>query len=114
VEQGKNYKDRIIPLSENTYNVLQSYVYNFRALQKVGHQRLFINPQPTLIFWLKELHKSCPDRSARQKRLSFHILRHTIATHLLENGMNIENIALFLGHDSIATTQLYTHFITQD
>lgn len=111
VEQGKNYKDRIIPLSENTYNVLQDYVYSFRALQKVGHQRLFINPEPTLIYWLRELQKSCPDKAVKQKRLSLHILRHSIATHLLENGMSIENIALFLGHDSIATTQLYTHFL---
>jgi len=111
VEQGKNYKDRIIPLSKNTYKVLQEYVFNFRALQKTGHRRLFINPQPTIIYWLRELHKACPDRSIRQKRLSHHILRHSIATHLLENGMSIENIALFLGHESIATTQLYTHFL---
>lgn len=111
VEQGKYYKDRIIPLSENTYKVLQDYIYNFRALQKEKHQKLFINPEPTLIYWLGELHKTCPDKAVKQKRLSFHILRHTIATHLLENGMNIENIALFLGHDSIATTQLYTHIV---
>jgi integrase/recombinase XerD len=111
VEQGKNYKDRIIPLSENTYKLLQDYIYNFRALQKVKHQRLFINPIPTLIYWLRELHTACPDEELKQKRLSFHILRHSIATHLLENGMSIENIALFLGHESIATTQLYTHFL---
>ncbi len=111
VEQGKNYKDRIIPLSENTYKVLQDYIYNFRALQKVKHQKLFINPIPTLIYWLRELHKASPDKALKQKRMSMHILRHSIATHLLENGMSIENIALFLGHDSIATTQLYTHFL---
>lgn len=112
VEQGKYYKDRIIPLSENTYKVLQDYIYNFRALQKVKHQRLFINPEPTLIYWLRELQKSCTDEAVRKKRLSLHVLRHSIATHLLENGMNIENIALFLGHDSIATTQIYTHLLS--
>lgn len=111
VEQGKNYKDRIIPLSQNTLKSLEDYIYNFRALQKVNHNRLFINPEPTLIYWLRELQKDCQDQQIQQKRLSFHILRHSIATHLLENGMSIENIALFLGHESIATTQLYTHFL---
>lgn len=111
VEQGKYYKDRIIPLSENTYKLLQDYIYNFRALQKVKHQKLFIHSESTLICWLRELHKACTDEALKQKRLSFHILRHSIATHLLENGMSIENIALFLGHNSISTTQLYTHFL---
>lgn len=113
VEQGKNYKDRIIPLSENVYRSLQSYVYDFRNLQRVEHDRLFVNPLPTLTYWLKELQKSCANTQIQKKRLSLHILRHSIATHLLENGMNIHNIALFLGHNSISTTQLYTHLLDQ-
>ena len=111
VRQGKNYKDRKIPLNQNVLKALEDYIYNFRAFQKVEHQRLFIHSKSSLICWLRELHKACPDEALKEKRLSFHVLRHSIATHLLENGMPIENIALFLGHDSISTTQLYTHFL---
>lgn len=111
VQQGKNYKDRIIPLNDNLYKALEDYIYNFRNLQKTGHNRLFVNPAETLVFWLKELQSTCTDESIKQKRLTLHILRHSIATHLLQNGMSVENIAKFLGHSSLTATQIYTHFI---
>ena len=111
VEQGKNYKDRIIPLNETVFAALEHYVYNFRNLQEAAHGRLFVNPAVTLVYWLRELQESCTDETIKEKRLTFHILRHSIATHLLQNGMGIERIASFLGHSSIATTQLYTHFL---
>ena len=110
IEQSKNYKDRIIPLSEEVYKALEHYIYNFRNLHKVNHNCLFINGEGTLIYWLRQLQKCCSE-SIQRKRLNLHNLRHSIATHLLQNGMSIENIAQFLGHNSIATTQLYTHFI---
>jgi len=113
VQQGKGYKDRIIPLNENLYNSLKQYVYNFRNLHSVGHGRLFINPDITLINWLKELQQNCENEAIKGKRLTLHILRHSIATHLLQNGMSIENIALFLGHSSLTSTQLYTHMLDQ-
>lgn len=111
VRQGKNYKDRIIPLSENVYNALCDYVYNFRNLIKCGHDRLFVQPHITLSLDLKYLHRFCEDENIRVKRLTFHILRHSIATHLLQNGMSVENIARFLGHNSLSSTQIYTHII---
>jgi integrase/recombinase XerD len=111
VKQGKNYKDRIIPLSNNIYNALQDYIYNFRSLQKTKHSRLFINPPETFIIWMKKLQRICPDENQKAKRISLHILRHSIATHLLQNGMSVEKIAKFLGHSSLTATQIYTHFI---
>jgi integrase/recombinase XerD len=60
---------------------------------------------------LKDLQKICTDENMRKKRITTHILRHSIATHLLQNGMNIENIALFLGHSSLVSTQIYTHIV---
>ena len=111
VEQGKNYKDRIIPMSAGVYKELQDYVYNYRSRLKLNHNRLFDCHKQTLGVKLKHLQSICEDENIKAKRLSLHVLRHSIATHLLQNGMSIENIALFLGHSSMDTTQIYTHLI---
>jgi len=112
VEQGKNYKDRVIPMSEGVYRDLQDYIYNFRHRLKLDHNRLFLCQEPnTINNKIKHLQNICDDETIKAKRLYPHILRHSIATHLLQNGMTIENIALFLGHSKLDTTQIYTHLI---
>jgi len=111
VEQGKNYKDRIIPMSAGVYNELQDYIYNYRNRLKLNHNRLFIYVKMVLHQRIKHLQDVCNDENIKAKRLSLHVLRHSIATHLLQNGMSIENISLFLGHSSLDTTQIYTHLI---
>lgn len=111
VRQGKNYKDRIIPMSSGTYKTVENYIYNFRNLYKLPHKKLFIYKQSTLYSLLKDLPDYCPDKSILKKRMTLHILRHSIATHLLQNGMSIESIALFLGHSSLGSTQIYTHLV---
>lgn len=109
VRQGKNYKDRILPMNESVYKALQHYIYNFRALQKTEHKRLFINQASALIRSLKELQKTTNNEQIQSKKITLHILRHSIATHLLENGMSVESISRFLGHSSLNSTQIYTH-----
>jgi len=111
VEQGKNYKDRIVPMSDGVYNTLMDYVYNFRHRLKLNHNRLFFSGIQVLRDRLVYLKEACQDENIKAKRLTMHILRHSIATHLLQNGMTIENISLFLGHSSLASTQIYTHLI---
>jgi integrase/recombinase XerD len=111
VEQGKNYKDRIIPMSAGVYNELREYVYNYRHQLKLNHNRLFVCCKDTIHYKLKNLQNACDDENIKAKRLSLHVLRHSIATHLLQNGMSIENISLFLGHSTLDTTQIYTHLI---
>jgi len=111
VEKGKNYKDRIIPMSTGVYNGLQDYVFNFRNTLKLPHKRLFLQDKNELNRMLKHLQSVCDDEQIQQKRLSMHVLRHSIATHLLQNGMSIENISLFLGHSSLESTQIYTHIL---
>lgn len=113
VQQGKGYKDRFIPLSENLYNTLKNYIYNYRHFKKEKHNRLFTVSEEGLVYWLKDLQKNSNSKAIKNKRLSLHILRHTIATHLLQNGMSVENIALFLGHSSLRSTQIYTHMMEQ-
>lgn len=111
VRQGKGSKDRIVPMSARVYTEIQDYIYNFRHRLKLEHNRLFISVSRTLSKNLKHLQSVCDDETIQEKRLSPHILRHSIATHLLQNGMSIENIALFLGHTSLDSTQIYTHLI---
>jgi integrase/recombinase XerD len=105
VKQGKNYKDRIIPMNTGVLKALEHYIYNYRNLQKVKHKRLFLSTTGTLNNSLQTLQKL----TDINKKITLHILRHSIATHLLQAGMSIESIALFLGHSSLESTQIYTH-----
>jgi len=113
VRQGKNYKDRIVPMNESVYKALQHYIYNFRNLQKVNHKRLFIHHTTALNRSLKELQQTTQNEQIQSKKLTLHILRHSIATHLLQNGMSIENISRFLGHNTLDSTQIYTHIVNR-
>jgi integrase/recombinase XerD len=111
VKQGKNYKDRIVPMNDNVCDIIKDYIYNFRHKLKLDHNRLFICRKNSICEKLKDLQKCCDDETIRAKRINIHLLRHSIATHLLQNGMSIENISLFLGHSKLDTTQIYTHLI---
>ena len=113
VEKGKGYKDRVIPMGKNVYKELQDYIYNFRHRLKMPHKRLFIYTPGELYTSLKHLQSICADKQIQAKRITLHTLRHSIATHLLQNGMSIENIALFLGHSSLESTQIYTHIVNR-
>lgn len=111
IRQGKNYKDRIIPMNASVCKAIEHYIYNFRNLQKPNHKRLFLSTTGTLNNSLQDLQKATPNEDLKSKKITLHILRHSIATHLLQNGMSIESIALFLGHSSLESTQIYTHLI---
>jgi len=111
IRQGKNYKDRVIPMSTGVCKEIENYIYNFRNTIKIKHKKLFIHSIGTVSDSLKELQNVCENEEIKNKRITLHILRHSIATHLLQNGMSIENIALFLGHSSLESTQIYTHLI---
>lgn len=114
VRQGKNYKDRIVPMSENVYRALQDYIYNFRHFQKVKHKRLFLHHTTALNRYVKHLQETCTNEAITSKLLTLHILRHSIATHLLQNGMSIEQIGRFLGHSCLDSTQIYTHIAKRE
>jgi len=111
VRQGKNYKDRVVPMSGGICDKLHDYIYAVRCHKKLNHNRLFICSKGMIPHKLKYLQACCDDEALKAKRLHLHTLRHSIATHLLQNGMSIENIARFLGHSSLDSTQIYTHCI---
>jgi len=62
---------------------------------------------------LRKLVKRSGSGSLQEKRPSLHTLRHSIATHLLQSGMEIEMIQQFLGHQSLESTQIYTHLANE-
>jgi integrase/recombinase XerD len=63
---------------------------------------------------LKILQQRTDNIELQQKNVRLHVLRHSIATHLLQNGMALEKIGRFLGHTSLESTQVYTHLLENE
>jgi len=107
INQGKNYKDRYVPMSERICERVTIFIYQ--------HRRFFAKRKSYLIPLTKEgiysYFKTLLKASELDTEIGLHTLRHSIATHLLENGMSIEQISKFLGHSSLESTQVYTHII---
>jgi integrase/recombinase XerD len=122
VRKGKNYKERLVPFSKNSSQHLQEWVYDHRPglvkSQKEGS--LFIGRMGTpmlggsLYTRLKLLQLNTENIELQQKNIGLHALRHSIATHLLANGMELQKIQRFLGHSSLESTQIYTHLIEKE
>jgi integrase/recombinase XerD len=122
VRKGKNYKERLVPFSKTSLKYLQEWVYDYRPTliksQKEG--ALFIgrigNPMTgnSLYVRFKQLQQTIDNPEIQQKEIGLHTLRHSIAPHLLQNGMSLQKIQRFLGHSSLESTQIYTHLIPKD
>lgn len=119
VRRGKKYKERFVPLNKTNAAYLQEWIYDFRPqfIKTKTEHRLFIGSRGeqlsggTLYHRLKILQEMTENIELKQKNIGLHTLRHSIATHLLQAGMSLEKIARFLGHDSLESTQIYTHLI---
>jgi integrase/recombinase XerD len=112
VKQGKNYKDRLIPMSKKVYEGLRDYIYNHHRYFTKRKEYVYPFGTAALAEALQMLVLNSSE-AIQQKKPSLHTLRHSIATHLLQNGMNIENIARFLGHSTLESTKIYTHILTE-
>lgn len=119
VRKGKNYKERFVPINHYNLQILEDYVFDARpGFYRSNHsEAFFINQQGkrlgTQSFGnrLDVLVKITGDSELQEKKITPHTLRHSIATHLLEQGAPMEGIQQFLGHSSLETTQLYTHLV---
>ena len=111
---GKGKKERVIPLSDHILSKLKSYEY-FREekLKEVDNytEFLFISRNGNHISkrQIQKIIKNLLIRLATVNKTSPHVLRHTFATHLLNNGADIMSVKELLGHESVSTTQVYTH-----
>jgi len=118
VKKGKGYKQRLIPLNEEAVEIFSYYLYDCRSLMaKQTEKAFFVSIRGSrlggmsLINRLHKMQQKTDDIELKQKQITLHTLRHSIATHLLEAGMSLESIAIFLGHSSLESTQIYTHII---
>lgn len=118
VRKGKNYKERFVPVSKRGIHHLEDYLYSGRRilLKSSREDALFISSNSgkrlggqLMLVRLQQLIQQTGNTALQQKEVGLHTLRHSIATHLLANGMKLEKIKDFLGHSSLASTQIYTH-----
>lgn len=111
--EGKGGKQRLVPISPQALHEIELYLPDRYSLDiKPGEEDyLFLNRRGrhmsrVMVFYI--VRDAC-ERCGIQKRVSPHTLRHSFATHLLENGANLRAIQQMLGHESITTTEIYVH-----
>lgn len=113
---GKGDKERFVPLGKIASTEIKTYI-NIRDRMKIDSKNtdiLFINRYGrkltrSMIF---KIIKDASKSIGLEKKISPHTLRHSFATHLLKNGADLRTIQLILGHESITTTEIYTHLDT--
>jgi integrase/recombinase XerD len=105
---GKGSKQRKVPLGKSAVEWLKSYL-QIRN-RKTGAQNLFVSPngKPLNRHIVYKLVKNYAEKAGLEG-VSPHKLRHTFATHLLQNGADSRSVQVMLGHSDISTTQIYTH-----
>jgi len=113
---GKGAKERMVPFGETAKSSLNNYLDQGRPLilKKRRSDFLFLTnrakPMTRLRFW--QIIQQTVFLAGIDKKISPHTLRHSFATHLLENGADLRSVQIMLGHSDIATTQIYTHVDT--
>ena len=115
---GKGNKQRLVPLGDFALDFIQTYLTDVQVYQKIqkGFENfVFLNRNGkaltrNMIFLIVQ---KTAELAGIRKKVSPHTFRHSFATHLLENGADLRSIQVLLGHESITTTEIYTHIDTR-
>lgn len=122
VRKGKGYKERYVPFVGSQYLDFKNYLNYCRpslAKDNAAQEAFLLNSHGRRITYLnaltilKTLQQRTGNEALQNKPVGLHTLRHSIATHLLQRKMPLEDISQFLGHKSIYSTEVYTHIVHQ-
>ena len=107
IRSGKGFKDRVVPLSEKLTEVLRTYYKSYKPAEWLfeGEKKGTKYTETSL----QSVFHQAKAKAGIKKQASLHTLRHSFATHLLENGTDLRYIQEILGHKSSKTTEIYTH-----
>ena len=118
VRKAKNNHERYVPLTTTALKDIEQWILGARDLMLAegsSSEALFISERGRRIsagmMYLRL--KALAAKAGVQKSIGLHTLRHSIATHLLQKGMELEHIALLLGHRCLDSTQVYTHIVQE-
>ncbi|MFB9108175.1 site-specific tyrosine recombinase XerD [Flavobacterium gyeonganense] len=111
---GKGNKERFVPIGDLTQKYITIYQKEIRShlnIKKGYEDTLFLNRRGSQLTraMIFTIIKDLAVKTGLNKNISPHTLRHSFATHLLENGADLRSIQLMLGHESITTTEIYVH-----
>ncbi len=115
---GKGNKQRLVPMGKFSKKYLEVYLKEVRPLQKINHKYqdyVFLNRNGAALTrqMIFSIIQSLAKQIQIKKRIGPHTFRHSFATHLLENGADLRTIQVLMGHESITTTEVYTHLDRQ-
>ena len=117
VRKGKNYRERYVPISEGVKKGLLQWVNDGQTWFAGAKTNILIPNSRGRVTKSGPLNKRLKllcEKADINKNITLHCLRHSIATHLLESGMELEKIAQFLGHVGLEATQVYTRIINEN
>lgn len=111
---GKGDKERLVPVGQSAIDQIRRYkeqLRNHQEIKKGYEDHLFLNRRGTKLsrVYIFTLIKSLCQKAGIKKNISPHTFRHSFATHLVENGADLRAVQEMLGHESITTTEIYTH-----
>lgn len=111
---GKGKKDRLVPINDNCLREIKYYLEDYRRhldIAKEFSDIVFLNRRGKMLtrVMIFTIIKRLSEKCGIQKKISPHTFRHSFATHLVEGGADLRAVQEMLGHESILTTEIYTH-----